>query len=758
MNTTAGGGNIINLTLNSSPSSSIRRSGGGGGKRRRTDSGSSSNNNAARPPAAARRRLTSAKGPAAAAAEVINLRGGSSNNNVPLARRVGRMNNNNTDNNVPLAQRVAAAAAAEEKRKGKRPVNYNTTSSNTATTGRTTGRTGNTATTATSGGVAGPSRPRRRRPQRRSPSATTTGGSRGSFVNNNNNDKVFVVNGGGGGGARPGWMSDKYEYPAMFIEGRGKKPKKPVYSSSNSNNVAIRPFAGRDVFPPLNRKTPSPPRNANWRPRTRFGDLELQPHQVVVSRVFSQSASRVPGLLLFFRVGSGKTLAAIAAVENLALRENRPDRRVLVVTPASLRENFAKELARAQVPNPGRYTIMSYEGLHRMTSNARKALAKGSVLVVDEVQARINPLGRILNSLLQASRKAHKRLLLTGTPVMNYPADVGSYLGIINPNNVIRTVKVRRPRKDGQRYDQNTGQALYVEEPTFKKNFGRLAQKNKEELDAMFQCTVLYYEPDPEMIRRHYPVATQHIVEVEMTVKQTRKQYALANTDASRASLNEAALLEQDEVPAFLTKVREVNSSYDGDSPKIDELVRRVLIAVGRNGGPVVVFSSFLIHGLDIVAAKLRAALGGPGLAMDMFTGKATPAEKKAIVERYNAGGTRVLLLSDAGSEGLDLKNTSEVHILEPAWNQEKIQQVIGRAVRYKSHEGSRSKEVKVYRYVSLLNPRAPKPPHSDNKGLYKYTADQILVQISDLKHRDNTEFVRRLVAISDQNQVQCVE
>ena len=48
----------------------------------------------------------------------------------------------------------------------------------------------------------------------------------------------------------------------------------------------------------------------------------------------------------------------------------------------------------------------------------------------------------------------------------------------------------------------------------------------------------------------------------------------------------------------------------------------------------------------------------------------------------------RVLLVSKTGAEGLDLKYIRQVHILEPYWDQSRINQVIARAVRLNSHQG----------------------------------------------------------------------
>ena len=58
-----------------------------------------------------------------------------------------------------------------------------------------------------------------------------------------------------------------------------------------------------------------------------------------------------------------------------------------------------------------------------------------------------------------------------------------------------------------------------------------------------------------------------------------------------------------------------------------------------------------------------------------------------------------MLFISKAGGEGLDLKGVRHVIIMEPAWNQATEEQVIGRAIRYKSHEHLDAKDrvVNVY-------------------------------------------------------------
>jgi hypothetical protein len=65
----------------------------------------------------------------------------------------------------------------------------------------------------------------------------------------------------------------------------------------------------------------------------------------------------------------------------------------------------------------------------------------------------------------------------------------------------------------------------------------------------------------------------------------------------------------------------------------------------------------------------------------------------------------KVVLVSKAGSEGIDLKFIRQVHILEPWYNTNRPEQVIGRAVRNFSHKDLpfEKRNVEIFMYGSLL-------------------------------------------------------
>ena len=77
--------------------------------------------------------------------------------------------------------------------------------------------------------------------------------------------------------------------------------------------------------------------------------------------------------------------------------------------------------------------------------------------------------------------------------------------------------------------------------------------------------------------------------------------------------------------------------------------------------------------------------------AMITGTKRFSPNNRKdleMILHKDNQDGkqVKVVLISEAGSEGIDFKYLRQVHIMDPWYNMSRIEQIIGRGVRNKSH------------------------------------------------------------------------
>ena len=69
----------------------------------------------------------------------------------------------------------------------------------------------------------------------------------------------------------------------------------------------------------------------------------------------------------------------------------------------------------------------------------------------------------------------------------------------------------------------------------------------------------------------------------------------------------------------------------------------------------------------------------------------------------------RVFCITSAGAEGLSLRNVRAVHIMEPYWNEVRVRQVKGRAIRIGSHLdlAPENRNVSIYTYVSVFSDEA---------------------------------------------------
>lgn len=113
--------------------------------------------------------------------------------------------------------------------------------------------------------------------------------------------------------------------------------------------------------------------------------------------------------------------------------------------------------------------------------------------------------------------------------------------------------------------------------------------------------------------------------------------------------------------------------------------------------------------------------------------------------ENKNGDIIKVIIGSPVMSEGITLKNVRQVHILEPAWNMSRIEQIIGRAFRNYSHADLEveNRKLEVFKYVSIY----------ENERDSSFFIDLEKYILSEEKDRSNKIVERILKEIS----VDCV-
>ena len=131
--------------------------------------------------------------------------------------------------------------------------------------------------------------------------------------------------------------------------------------------------------------------------------------------------------------------------------------------------------------------------------------------------------------------------------------------------------------------------------------------------------------------------------------------------------------------------------------------------------------------------------------------------EMKKISENNKFGQLiKLFMITSAGAEGINLKNTRFVHIMEPFWHNVRLEQVVGRARRLKSHFDLEEeyRTVQVFLYISVMTKEQKENENfkeirvhdlsklKENKVI---TTDEYLYEISQMKQKVNSQVLRIL-------------
>ena len=135
----------------------------------------------------------------------------------------------------------------------------------------------------------------------------------------------------------------------------------------------------------------------------------------------------------------------------------------------------------------------------------------------------------------------------------------------------------------------------------------------------------------------------------------------------------------------------------------------------------------------------------------DKFYSQNNADDVKYVTNKENSNGelVKVILISKAASEGLDFKCIRQIHILEPWYNMNRIEQIIGRGVRNLSHCSLpfEDRNVEIYLHGTILN--------SDEEAadLYVYrSAEKKTIQIGNVTRVLKETAVDCLLNISQTN------
>jgi len=239
---------------------------------------------------------------------------------------------------------------------------------------------------------------------------------------------------------------------------------------------------------------------------------------------------------------------------------------------------------------------------------------------------------------------------------------------------------------------------------------------------------------------------------VEPVEEVPRSQRLLSYKESVRRAMEK---LDRERMQFLQLDTMDPSARLDTYSPKLDRMIRRIESSKGSN----LVYSQFkTVEGLGVLGIALKAnryveieitdsanptfsdeteasfrkgpaarekrfiTFTGEGsrehraLVLNLFNGNLsklptnmrTVLEESGYNERFNQYGEIcwVIGITGAGAEGISLKCCRSVHIMEPYWNNVRLDQVKGRAIRICSHKDLpfKDREVEIYTYYTVFS------------------------------------------------------
>lgn len=400
------------------------------------------------------------------------------------------------------------------------------------------------------------------------------------------------------------------------------------------------------------------------------------------------------GLLVVAPMGSGKTLLAVLC-SACALLNIAEVTKVVFLCPAALQQNFRQEVDKyyGHDGGAGKFTIMSYELLVRrfgkLLKNGHRGelfekgsefrkMFEGSALICDEVhnlsttittdQKQIIENGKKAFLCIKAASYAERALGITGTVCQNEPFEISNLLCFV--------------RSEGR----------WLKKTQFKDMMANAADRKK------FCKGILYFHHLDT--RDTFPkLGKPRFVNIPMD----DKSYGVyMNIEARSKDMLERYFPGEvmRDPGAFEHALRRAQNVI-GDL-KIQELLALMKKLFKKGKKRTIIASQFRKYGVDLIVNALRtddyfgrnASVGyviGTGSAKDEEGVKQSSTQRLQAIQRFAHDAdpdTRhdILVISPAGTEGLDFKQVRNVILFDQCWNMATERQIIGRARRYRSH------------------------------------------------------------------------
>jgi superfamily II DNA or RNA helicase len=374
-------------------------------------------------------------------------------------------------------------------------------------------------------------------------------------------------------------------------------------------------------------------------------------------------------LLVVHATGLGKTLTAVTCSQ--CYLDKNPKSGVVFVGPPSTCSNFEKSMQETYgVKNSDKYEIYTLNKFWSEHVNGRPIALRNKFLIVDEAHNVRNVDGAMASILINAAFRATKRLLLTATPFVNSVVDLIPLINMVHGKKIV-----------GLKKDYDAFQAeQWITRDISDENLEKIALLLRDKID------IVDYK-DPE----NYPERFDHYIDIPMS----EKYYKIYQTLIGR---EEFLGIQFKSPERFYNGYRRAVNKAGTDycSRKVNYVIPIL------HSGKSIIFTNWLSFGIEPIAKELSEN----GITFAEYSGNISKMDRISNIRKFNADKIKVLIITRAGGESIDLKGVENVVVLDPPWNDASLEQIVGRAIRFKSHLHlpKEKRKVNIY-FLSLVKP-----------------------------------------------------
>lgn len=421
------------------------------------------------------------------------------------------------------------------------------------------------------------------------------------------------------------------------------------------------------------------------------GDIyPLQPHQRLLSQYINP---RTPyeSILVVHAVGTGKTLTGIAiAREHLPLVPQKIRHIIFVTKNESIYENIKLEMTE----DPKLYEYTTFNKLKSIKN------LSNCLIIIDEAHNVTENKTYDQLMLIKSKSVNLKIVLLTATPVTDTVYEIFNLCNILTEKPLFSDQRREIQKQELVKSERVTEKGMIKLRNALKGKVSFLNQDNQ-----YFPRVLLQGRMDPHI----------HIKVVECPMSGIQEEFY---NKYDKDELEEDGGVPLYSLTSYASNIvfpkGELNiiskSKQIFDSSRLGQYsskLLKILENINNYNGKHFVYSVYINSGVEAVADMLRRNKISFTVisSEDSVKTRLKKIKKFNLPENNDGSIVKVILGSVVLAEGFSFKNTKNVHILEPFWNMSRLDQVIGRAVRYRSHEmlPKEQRIVRVFKYCSTI-------------------------------------------------------